>query len=43
MRISIAFKNGREYRFGFLKSVPNCIHDLLVKANQNMVKHKNKR
>ena len=31
-------ENGYEYRDGFLKSVPNCVPDLLVKGDKNMVK-----
>ena len=40
--MSIAFENECGYEYWFLKVVPDCILDLLVKGDQNMVKSKNK-
>ena len=42
--MGIAFENGYGYGYGygFLKPVPDCVPDLLVKRDQNTVKFKNK-
>lgn len=44
MSMGIAFENGLGYEcgYGLLKSVPDCVPDLLVKGDQNTVKPKNK-
>ena len=40
--MGIAFENEYGYGYGFLKPVPDCVPDLLVKRDQNTVKFKNK-
>jgi len=41
--MGIAFENwhGHGYVYGFLKPIPDCVPDLLVKGDQNTVKSKN--
>ena len=39
--MGIAFENGYEYGYRFLKPVPDCVYDLLVKGDQNTVESKN--
>lgn len=40
--MGIVFENMYGYGYGFLKLVPDCVPDLLVKGNQNTVKFKSK-
>lgn len=40
--MGIAFENGYGYGYGFLKPIPDCVPDLLVKGDPNTVKSKNK-
>ena len=40
--MGIVFENGYGYGYRFLKPVPACVPDLLIKSNQITVKFKNK-
>ena len=42
MGMGIAFEDGDGYGYEFLKPIPNCAPDLLVKCDQNTIKSKNK-
>ena len=37
----IVFENGYTYEYEFLKFEPDCVTDLLVKCDKNMLKLKN--
>ena len=40
MGMGIPFENGYEYRYGFLKPIPNCVPNLLAKGNQKTIEQK---
>ena len=42
MGVVIVSKNGCGYMYGFLKPEPDCIPDMLIKCDKNMLKPKNK-